>query len=117
MRKLMALCLALMLLPAAALAEAPAPWSMPEDMTVTEECAALLDRALEELVGVVYEPVSYLGSQTAEGVRHCFLCRATVVYPGAMPALALVYVLEFPEGEVSVDAIVRLDLDALAMTE
>ena len=41
------------------------------------------------LTGVGYEPVGYLGEK--DGV-YCVLCRATVVYPGAKPFYALVYV-------------------------
>ena len=68
----------------------------------------------EELLGVTYEPVSYLGSQVVAGVRHCYLCRATVVYPDAEPYLVLVYVLEKTDGSAVVEQIVQLDLAGLA---
>ena len=115
MKKLIALGLALMMLPAAACAEpSGGAWRVAESTAVTEERSALLDLALEELPGVVYEPVSYLGSQAAAGLRHCYLCRATVVYPGAEPYLALVYMLEAAEGSVLLEQIVQLDLAALS---
>ena len=111
MKKLIALGLALMMLPAAACAEpSGGAWRVAESTAVTEERSAQLDLALEKLLGVVYEPVSYLGSQVAAGLWHCYLCRAKVVYPGAEPYLALVYVLETSEGSVSLEKIVQLDL-------
>ena len=110
MKKLVALGLVLMMLPAACAEPSDGAWRVAESTAVTEERSALLDLALQELLGVVYEPVSYLGSQAAAGLRHCYLCRATVVYPGAEPYLALVYVLETSEGSVSLEKIVQLDL-------
>ena len=118
MKKLLALGLALMLLPAAAFAEpSVGAWCVAEDMAVTEERSALLNQALEELLGVTYEPVSYLGSQVVAGVRHCYLCRATVVYPDAEPYLVLVYVLEKTDGSAVVEQIVQLDWAELAETK
>ena len=114
MKKLLALGLALMLLPAAAFAEpSVGAWCVAEDMAVTEERSALLNQALEELLGVTYEPVSYLGSQVVAGVRHCYLCRATVVYPDAQSSWKLVYVHEPLEGVAEITRIADLDLAAL----
>ena len=64
----------------------------------------------EGLLGVRYEPVAYLASQVVAGCNHCFLCRSTVVYPGAAPALKLVYVYEKPDGTAELLNIADLDI-------
>nr|AHF25614.1 hypothetical protein [uncultured bacterium Contigcl_23] len=102
MRKLIALVAAALLIMAAASASAgevqtsptrpdgeEAGWNLPESIKMTEEVTAIFNRAMEGLVGVTYEPLGYLGEK--DGV-YCILCRATVVYPGAKPCYALVYV-------------------------
>ena len=66
-----------------------AEWNLPETIEMTEEISTIFNRAMEGLVGVNYEPLGYLGEK--DGV-YCILCRATVVYPGAKPYYALVYV-------------------------
>ena len=66
-------------------------WNLPETIEMTETVTELFTRAMNGLVGVHYEPLGYLGEK--EGV-YCILCRATVVYPGATPFYALVYVNE-----------------------
>lgn len=70
-------------------AEEPAAWDVPDSMEVTEELRAKFDQALEGLVGVGYEPAAFLAEK--DGAL-CFLAKATVVYPGAKPYFALVYV-------------------------
>ena len=55
---------------------------------MTEEQKAVFDKAVEKLLGVSYEPVTYLGSQVVAGQNHCFLCKATVIYPDAKPTYA-----------------------------
>ena len=58
---------------------------------ITEDVQALFDKAMEELTGVDYTPVAVLGKSDS---TVCILCKATVVYPGAEPYNALVYVNE-----------------------
>ena len=113
MKRLFAFILAIVLAlgTAAAFAEPMlGGWSVSENIELTEDQKALFDRALENLVGVDYVPVAYLGSQVVAGTNHCFLCRATVVYPGATPQLALVYIYENLEGAAEITNIVMLDL-------
>ena len=81
---------------------------------MTEENKAIFDKGMEKLVGVQYEPVAYLGSQLVAGMNHCFLCKATVVYPNAVPTWKLVYLYEDLKGEVSVLNIADLDIAALS---
>ena len=119
MKKLIAMILvSLMLMTTAALAEAPAEapllggWQASESPEITEEIQAVFDKAFEELVGVDYVPVAYLGSQVVSGTNYCLLCQATVVYPGALPSYVLVFINETLEGEVTIMNIVDFDFGA-----
>ena len=89
-------------------------WSVSENTEITDEQKALFDKAMEGLLGVNYEPIAFLGSQVVSGTNYCFLCRATVVYPGATAQLALVYIYENLEGAPEVTNIVTLDLGELS---
>ena len=77
-------------------------WKTAEDQTVTTEQKAVFDKAMEKLVGVKYEPVAYLASQVVSGTNHCFLCKATIVRPGATPHYALVYIYESLKNECKI---------------
>lgn len=116
MKKIIAMLLTLVMLTgiSGALAEsADGGWSAAEDNTVTEERKAVFDKALEGLTGVDYEPIAYLGSQVVAGTNHCFLCRATVVYPDAEPTLKLVFIYEDLEGNAEILQIADFDFAAL----
>ncbi len=110
MKKLMAICLALLMALSVAAAAGADGWRVAEDNEVTPERLALFNQAMEGLLGVSYEPIAYLGTQAAEEVIHCYLCRATVVYPGAEPTLSLVYISEASEGTASLQRIEELPL-------
>ena len=112
MKRILALLTALLLgLPAAAWAEAlTGAWQVADDIALTPERLAPLEAALADLDGVVYEPVAYLGSQVVAGLNHCYLCRATVVYPGAQPAWKLVYVYQPLSGPAEILRFADLDL-------
>ena len=71
--------------------EADAEWNLPDSTEITPDQLALFDKAMEGLLGVDYTPLSFLAEK--DGI-HCFLCRAQVVYPGAVPYYALVYISE-----------------------
>ncbi|MGN1369062.1 MAG: hypothetical protein ACI4WX_09355 [Aristaeellaceae bacterium] len=117
MKKLFALLLTVMMLAAAAVASAETlagGWRVAENNAITEENRALLEQALEGLVGVTYVPVAYLGSQVVAGMNHCFLCQATVVYPGAEPTLVLVYLYQDLTGQVEITRIADLDIAAFS---
>ena len=62
------------------------------------------------MVGVSYEPVAYLGSQVVAGTNHCFLCKATIVYPNAVPSLVLIYIYEDLQGNTEILNIADLDI-------
>lgn len=73
-------------------------WSVPQDTKITEEELKIFNKAIEGLTGVGYEPVAYLGSQVVAGTNHCFLCKSTVIYPGATNCYTLVYIYEKLDG-------------------
>lgn len=75
-------------------AEVTGGWKLAEDQRLTAAQIAVFDKAMEKLVGVKYDPVAYLASQVVSGTNHCFLCKATVVRPGATPRYTLVYIYE-----------------------
>ena len=118
MKKILAIVFAALLLMHATFAMAETPmlggWSVAESTEITEERQALFDKALEGLLGVDYTPVAYLGSQVVSGINHCFLCKATVVYPNAEPSLKLVYIYEDAAGNIQLSMIIDLDIGMFA---
>ncbi len=112
MKKMIAILAAVMMVLSMTMvhAELVGGWSVAEDTQVTEERQALFDKAMEGLLGVNYEPVAYLGSQVVAGTNHCFLCKATVVYPDAQPTLTLVYIYEALDGTAQILTIADLSI-------
>ena len=112
MKKTLAVILAVVMilaLGAVAFADdaAEAEWDTSVPTEVTEEVRAAFEQATEGLLGVSYEPVAVLGQQ---GDTCCILCKATVVYPGAKPYNALVYV-SVADGRAEVLDICELRID------
>ena len=117
MKKILCLTLAMMMIACAACASATSllgSWQTAESPELTEDRTALSEKAVEGLLGVSYVPVVYLGNQVVAGTNHCFLCKATVIYPDAVPSYALVYVYEDLEGHASVTQITDIDIAALS---
>ena len=79
-------------------------WSISEDNAIDKnpEANAALEKALEGMVGAVYEPVAVLGTQVVAGTNYCILCKVTAVTPDAQPTYALVYVYEDFEGSAEI---------------
>ena len=73
-------------------------WAVAQDTEITDEQLKIFNKGIEGLAGVDYEPVAYLGSQLVSGTNHCYLCKSTVVYPGATNRYALVYIYEKLDG-------------------
>lgn len=118
MKKMISVVLAALLLlgVAAAVAEPMVGgWSVAENNAVTEEQKAVFDKAIEKLMGVSYEPVAYLGSQLVAGTNHCFLCKATVIYPDAVPSYKLVYIYQDLQGDATVTQVADLDIASLSV--
>ena len=117
MRKLIGILMVLMMVAGLACASAEGMlmggWQAAEDPAVTEELQAVFDKGLEGLVGVNYVPVAYLGSQVVAGTNHAFLCQATVVYPGAVPAWTIVFLYQDLQGNVSILNIADFDFGTL----
>ena len=89
-------------------------WSVSENNEITEENRAVFDKATQTLLGVNYEPIALLGTQVVAGTNFCFLCRTTVVYPDAVPQLALVYIYLDLEGNATVTNVSELDIAGFA---
>ncbi len=91
MKRILILLVTALLLTGLAHAETvrDAAWTLPETVDMTEEVTEIFSKALENLVGVDYEPIGFLAEKDG---TYCVLCRATVVYPGTAPYYALVYV-------------------------
>ena len=85
-------------------------WKTAEDQKINDAQRKIFDKAMEKLVGVKYEPIAYLASQIVSGTNHCFLCKATVVRPGAAPTYTLVYIYENLSRECTILNIENLDL-------
>ncbi len=85
-------------------------WSATESPEITEDVQALMDKAMEGLLGVDYAPVAYLGTQIVAGKNHCILCQAKTVYPEAKPYYALVYIYEDLNGGAEILDIKALDV-------
>lgn len=119
MKKLIAVLCALMMVGGLAIAAAEdggmlsGGWTPAEDPTVTDEVKELLEKGLENLVGVGYVPVAYLGSQVVAGTNHAILCQATAVVPDARPYFTIVYLYEDLQGKVSLMNIAELDIGAM----
>lgn len=91
------------------LSDMPGGWMEPESVALTEEAQAAFDAALEELVGVDYQPIALLASQVVAGTNYAVLCQATVVYPDAEPYYAIVYVSADLEGQAEIMEIENLE--------
>ncbi len=118
MKKMLSFVLAALLLlsVAAAVAEPMVGgWSVAENNAVTEEQKVVFNKAIEKLMGVSYEPVAYLGSQLVAGTNHCFLCKATVIYPDAVPSYKLVYIYQDLQGDATVTQVADLDIASLSV--
>ena len=105
MKRILCLTLAMMMIACAACASATSllgSWQTAESPELTEDRTALFEKAVEGLLGVSYVPVVYLGNQVVAGTNHCFLCKATVIYPDAVPSYALVYVYEDLQGNCEI---------------
>ncbi len=85
-------------------------WTLTEDGVVSKEAQDAFEKAMDGFVGVNYTPVALLGKQLVSGVNYCFLCEATVVYPGARPYYAVVTVYEDTQGKAEIKSVVAMDL-------
>ena len=89
-------------------------WEISQDTKITDEKLKIFNKGIEGLLGADYEPVAYLGSQLVSGTNHCYLCKSTVVYPGATNRYALVYIYEKLDGTEEILNIIDLTLPGTA---
>ena len=88
-------------------------WDTSIPYAVTPEQEELFDRAFEILMGVDYYPMAVLGTtQDSAGTIYCVLCKAIPVYPDAVPTNVLVYIHEDEKGNVTINNVWELWLDA-----
>ena len=104
---LMVMLISLFVVSSVALAdeEVPGGWTEAEDKTITTERKELFEKAVSELTGASYEPVSYEASQVVAGTNHKFTAYRTLVVPDAEPELVEMIIYVDVEGNVSVSSI------------
>ena len=81
-----------------------------------EAAGKAFDEATAQLTGVNYEPIALLGTQIVNGTKYCVLCKATVVYPNAVPTLSVLNIYAPLEGTASVTeekGVMDFDISAL----
>lgn len=76
----------------------PGGWQKPESPVITDEIRAVVEKALDELVGASYIPVAYIGTQLVSGRNYAILCRTAPVVPDAVETYAIVYIYEDLDG-------------------
>lgn len=64
---------------------------------------AAFKKATAELLGVSYQPIAVLGTQAVAGTKYAILCRATPVYPDAVPEITIMYIYENVDGTVDIE--------------
>ena len=65
-----------------------------EECNLEPEVRSVFNSAMNQLVGVHYKPLAYIGHQIVNGVNHYILCEAKAVYPGADPRAVIVCINE-----------------------
>ena len=69
---------------------------------------AAFEKAMEGLTGVNYVPIRVIGEQVVSGMNYCVLTQSTVVYPGAVPTLSLVFIYKDLDGNVKLSDVTEL---------
>lgn len=63
---------------------------------------AAFKKATAELEGMTYSPIAVLGTQVVAGTNYAILCKATPVYPDAIPEITIMYIYEGTDGKVEI---------------
>ena len=87
-------------------------WEIPASPEVTDKEKALLDKALEKLVGATYTPVACLGEQVVAGTNHALLCRTAPVVPNAQETYTVVILYEDLQGGAEITDVKNFDAEA-----
>ncbi|MCL2057282.1 MAG: hypothetical protein FWH02_08720 [Oscillospiraceae bacterium] len=75
------------------------------DRDLTEEDMAVFEEAMSGMTGVSYEPIK-VATQIVAGTNYRFTCNAVVIYPGAEPYTAYVYIYKSLDGAVELTEII-----------
>lgn len=78
----------------------------PFNFQISHEARHVFEAALHGFVGVGYKPLA-VATQIVAGTNYCFLCEATVVYPGATPYAAKVYIYQPLQGNPHITQIIH----------
>jgi len=86
-------------------------WEKVDSPAITEEMAALVEKASANLTGAKYTPVAYLGRQVVSGTNHLVLCRTvSTVDPEAVETYMFVTVYEDLEGDAQITNVIDTGL-------
>ena len=86
-------------------------WEKVDSPIITEEMAALVEKASANLTGAKYTPVAYLGRQIVSGTNHLILCRTvSTVDPDAIETYMFVTVYEDLEGGAQITNVIDTGL-------
>ena len=86
-------------------------WEKTDSPVITEEMAALVEKASANLTGAKYTPVAYLGRQLVSGTNHLILCRTlSTVDPDAVETYMFVTVYEDLEGNAQITNVIDTGL-------
>ena len=88
-------------------------WNAAADPSITEEIRTIVEKGLNGLVGVKYEPITYLGCQVVAGRNHAVLCKASPVTLNAIPTWKILFFYEDLQGNVKLINIADLDFGTL----
>lgn len=76
------------------------------NFTISPDAHKVFETALHGFVGVRYKPLA-VATQVVAGTNYCFLCEANVVYPGATPYAAKVYIYQPLHGHAHITQITK----------
>lgn len=76
-------------------------WTAAEDHALTEETAAIFNKAFEGLAGAGYEPIALLGTQVVAGINYKFFAKQTIVTAEPVISYGIVTVYVDLEGNAS----------------
>ena len=82
-----------------------------ENATLTSEVETAFASVTQNIVGVGYKPVLYVGEQIVHGTNHYIVCEARGVYPGARP-YATVVCVNICDGSASLVSVTPINASA-----
>lgn len=77
-------------------------WQKIDPPVVTDDVAALVEKASDNMLGAEYVPTAYIAKQIVSGTNYLVLCEITPVTPDAVGHYSLVYIYEDLQGSVSI---------------